>query len=69
MAASGAGGAASAAPIPDGGFLTVRMTLFGQVIPMLPAVIGVLARTPLPVGHGKLHLVRVTDPVGGWALL
>jgi hypothetical protein len=57
-----------AAPIPDGAILTVRMTLFGQVIPMLPAVIDVLARSTLLVGQGALHLVRVTDPVSGLPL-
>jgi hypothetical protein len=47
--------------IPDGEILPMRITLLGQTNALLPAIVELLARTPLPVGGGTLFLVNVTD--------
>jgi hypothetical protein len=52
----------------DGAAVAVGMTLFGAVMPVLPAVIDLLARTPLAIGRGALVLSRVVDPANGLPL-
>jgi hypothetical protein len=54
--------------VEDGATVSVGMTLFGAVMPVLPAVIDLLARTPLAIGRGALALCRVVDPASGLPL-
>lgn len=47
--------------IAAGGGIRARLTLLGDSMHLMPAVIGLLARSPLFIGGGHLVLVRADD--------